>query len=441
MHRTEYLVDLLTAAGIDAPSDNYVQVQRVVLSGEVETAIFQHPPSKVTFPAIVIGRNATLQFGCGIREIAWPRIKKDVAFSISVESETGRELLFQTALSRRERYSDCAWQRYEVDLSKYEGRSVVFVLQTRAKRSTEYAWAAWADPQIVHEVAAKKNHRRADRHPHVFLITADALPARHLGCYGSPDVETPHLDQLAADGVLFEQAWSQSCITFGSYISLLTGVHAAQHGVTREWQPFPLSHTDLPQTLAAHGYHTVLTVSSGEMAERNNRLDQLFEEVLPSFSNPTQAGEVTTRQFINWFEQRPDQPVFSWLHYFDAHPPTLPPSPFNSKYYAGDPTNPRNTYLAQDVPKIRAVESLLVLQIGMPALERGEPVSEIVELLEDTAAVLKRESHFKPDLAEHILNPVNAPWVVASELNSENGWPDRRAKSKRKGPRVSCCNG
>ena len=404
MHRTEYLVDLLSAARIEAPAANYVQVQRVVLNGEVETAIFQHPPSTVTFPAIVIGRNATLKFGCGIREIAWPLIKDDVEFSISGETEAGRKLIFQTAISRRDRYSDCAWQRHELDLSQYEGKSTSFVLQTRAKRSAEYAWATWADPQIVHEVARKQDHRRDDQHPHVFLITADALPARHLRCYGSPDVETPHLDELAGDGVLFEQAWSQSCLTFGSYVSLLTGLHPAEHGVMREWQPFPVSRTDLPRTLAAHGYHTVLTVSSGEMSERNNYLEQIFQEVLPTFSNPTQDGEVTTRQFIKWFAQRPDKPVFSWLHYFDAHPPGMPPSPFNSKYYAGDPTNQLNTYRAQDVPKIRAVESLLVLQIGMPALERGEPVAEIVELLEDTAAVMKRESDFKPDLAVHILN-------------------------------------
>ncbi|HEY5838001.1 MAG TPA: sulfatase-like hydrolase/transferase, partial [Pyrinomonadaceae bacterium] len=402
--RTEYLVDLLSAARIDAPSDNYVQVQRVVLNGEVETAIFQHPPSTACFPPIVIGRNATLKFGCGIREIAWTRIKHDVEFSISVEAESGRELLFQTALKRRDRYSDCAWQRHELDLSKYEGRSIVLVLRTRSKRSTEYAWAAWADPQIAHEVAAKQGRRRTDRHPHVFLITADALPARHLGCYGSRDVETPHLNELAAEGVLFEQAWSQSCLTLGSYVSLLTGLHPAEHGVMREWQPFPLSRIDLPRTLAAHGYHTLLGVSSGEMSGRDNYLEQLFHEVLPTLSNPMQDGEVTTRQFINWFERRPDQPIFSWLHYFDAHPPGMPPSPFNSKYYAGDPTDPRNTYLAQDVPKIRAVESLLVLQIGMPALERGQPVAEIVELLEDTAAVLKGESNFRPDLAEHILS-------------------------------------
>jgi hypothetical protein len=140
------------------------------------------------------------------------------------------------------------------------------------------------------------------------------------------------------------------------------------------------------------------------MSERNNYLEQLFEDVLPTFSNPMQDGQVTTRQFINWFDQRPDKPIFSWLHYFDVHPPGMPPSPFNSKYYAGDPTNQLNAYRAQDVAKIRAVESLLVLQIGMRALERGEPVAEIIELLEDTAAVLKREHDFRPDLAEHILN-------------------------------------
>src|ERR1700741_145081 len=93
------------------------------------------------------------------------------------------------------------------------------------RRSTEYAWAGWANPRIVHDVETSASPRRQDRHPHVFLITADALSARYLASYGHPKIETPHLDQLAAEGVLFEQAWSQSCMTFGSYVSILTGLH------------------------------------------------------------------------------------------------------------------------------------------------------------------------------------------------------------------------
>jgi hypothetical protein len=44
------------------------------------------------------------------------------------------------------------------------------------------------------------------------------------------------------------------------------------------------------------------------------------------------------------------------------------------------------------------------MRAAMRLLERGEPVAEVIDILEDTAAVLRGHSDFKPDLAEHVLN-------------------------------------
>ena len=44
----------------------------------------------------------------------------------------------------------------------------------------------------------------------VVLITLDATRPDHLGCYGCTGAETPNLDQLAREGVLFENARAQS---------------------------------------------------------------------------------------------------------------------------------------------------------------------------------------------------------------------------------------
>ena len=44
----------------------------------------------------------------------------------------------------------------------------------------------------------------ADRGFDVVLITLDTQRTDHLGCYGSSEVATPHIDALAASGVLFE---------------------------------------------------------------------------------------------------------------------------------------------------------------------------------------------------------------------------------------------
>ena len=406
MLRTEYLIDLLGSASIEAPAENYVDLERMILAREVETAIFQHPPSSITFPALNIAKEAKLCFGWGVKEVAWSHIKNEVRFTISIESAKGRETFFDAMLHPRKRKSDRGWHKHEFDLSRFEGQSIRIILQTRTgwRRSTEYAWAGWANPRVVHDVSVSAPVMRKDRYPHIFLLTADALPARYLGCYGHPKVQTPHLDRLAADGVLFEQAWSQSCMTLGSYVSILTGQHPHEHGVSREWQPFPVSQINLANALQARGYHSLFAASSRELSGRNNLLDQVFTEVLPTYSNPMQDGAVTTRQFIRWFEQRPERPCFSWIHYFDVHPPSMPPAPFNSMYYSDDPTDRQREYRPADVAEIRSVESVLILRASMPLLERGQPVAEVVDVLEDTAAVLKGRSDLRPDLAEHVLN-------------------------------------
>ena len=182
MIRTEYLIDLLATASIEAPADNYVDIERMILAREVETAIFQHPPSSITFSGLRIGKQAKLHFACGIKEVAWPLIKNEVRFAIRVESST-EEILFEAKLHPRKRSADCGWHKQELDLRPFEGQFVRIILQTRVgwRRSTEYAWSGWANPVIVHDVSVDASSPRHDRHPHIFLLTADALPSRYLG--------------------------------------------------------------------------------------------------------------------------------------------------------------------------------------------------------------------------------------------------------------------
>src|SRR5204863_5858693 len=149
----------------------------------------------------------------------------------------------------------------------------------------------------------------------------------------------------------------------------------------------------------AHDYHTVFAASSRELSGRVNYLDRVFDDVLPTLSNPMQEGEVTNRKFFGRFSQRPDQPCFAWIHYFDVHPPLMSGPPFDSMYYAGDPTDVRNEYRSSDIERIHSVESSLILGSLLPALAAGEPVAEAIDILEDTAAVLVDRSDFRPDLA------------------------------------------
>ncbi|MBB6730862.1 sulfatase-like hydrolase/transferase [Cohnella zeiphila] len=59
--------------------------------------------------------------------------------------------------------------------------------------------------------------------PHILLITTDELRKDALGCYGNEAVATPNLDRLAAQGILFDRAYSASPWCLPSRCALLTG--------------------------------------------------------------------------------------------------------------------------------------------------------------------------------------------------------------------------
>ncbi len=67
--------------------------------------------------------------------------------------------------------------------------------------------------------------------PNVVLIMTDNHGAWTLGCYGSPDIRTPNIDRLAADGTLFTRAFSSNPVCSPTRATFLTGLIPSQHGV------------------------------------------------------------------------------------------------------------------------------------------------------------------------------------------------------------------
>ncbi len=65
----------------------------------------------------------------------------------------------------------------------------------------------------------------------VILISIDTLRADHLPAYGYAGLRTPNLDALRADGVLFQNAYSQVPLTLPSHTALFTGLLPPQNGV------------------------------------------------------------------------------------------------------------------------------------------------------------------------------------------------------------------
>src|SRR5436189_5481709 len=71
----------------------------------------------------------------------------------------------------------------------------------------------------------------APRQLNLLLVTIDTLRADRLGCYGDSRIETPNLDRIARQGVLFENAVAPAPLTAPSHASMLTGVYPTVHKV------------------------------------------------------------------------------------------------------------------------------------------------------------------------------------------------------------------
>jgi arylsulfatase A-like enzyme len=101
--------------------------------------------------------------------------------------------------------------------------------------------------------------------PNIIIILADDLGYGELGCYGQTQIQTPNLDQMAAEGMRFTDHYAGSTVCAPSRCCLMTGLHTGHAYVrgNKEMQPmgqFPLpAKTEtLPRMLKRAGYTTGL---------------------------------------------------------------------------------------------------------------------------------------------------------------------------------------
>ena len=68
-----------------------------------------------------------------------------------------------------------------------------------------------------------------DRRPNILLIVSEDH-GPNLGCYGDRTARTPHLDQLASEGVRFENAYTTQAVCSPGRASIFTGLYPHQNG-------------------------------------------------------------------------------------------------------------------------------------------------------------------------------------------------------------------
>ncbi len=138
----------------------------------------------------------------------------------------------------------------------------------------------------------------AGRRPNVLFVAVDDLRPE-LGCYGVPEIRTPHLDRLASQGIMFQRAFAQVAACSPSRASLMTGMRPDSTRVWTLGEEFRKTIPDvvtMPQHFHAFGYYTV-------------SIGKIFHNHMPDV--------------VSWDEADLRPPVFSTPEWVDREPESI----------------------------------------------------------------------------------------------------------------------
>ena len=194
------------------------------------------------------------------------------------------------------------------------------------------------------------SQRALDTDPPVLLITVDTLRRDHVSVYGGDFAQTPAIDELASEGVVFDNAVTPFPETAPAHAAIFTGTHPVRTGVLSNGHALPGRYLTLAERLAAEGYATSAFVSSFAVDSRTG-LDQGFQaydddffplvrglsgirlaslglRALMRFGDPLKyrsllerEGEQTLGRALGWLRDHGQRPFFMWVHLFEPHAP------------------------------------------------------------------------------------------------------------------------
>jgi len=127
----------------------------------------------------------------------------------------------------------------------------------------------------------------------IVLVSIDGIPATDLSAYGAERTDTPAIDALASESVVFDRAYTHSTQSLPAHASLLTGRLPIEHGV-RDDAGFAIGSdtSTLAGLLRNRGFATGAAVSSFLLRQRTG-LGQgfsFFDDDMPAGSTDAQAA-------------------------------------------------------------------------------------------------------------------------------------------------------
>jgi arylsulfatase len=209
-----------------------------------------------------------------------------------------------------------------------------------------------------------------DDRPHIVLITTDQQRGDCTGIDGHPFLETPHLDQLANEGVYFSRAYSPCPVCVPARMVMMTGLSPHHSGYFSNTGKKLENEETLPRALGRLGYQTQL-IGKGHFSPQRARLG--FDNTIINESGRYREGDDyhrwlsktpyagleratsignndvfarrsvvpethhvntwTANECIDFLDRRdPTCPFFLWMSFSRPHSQYDPPAPYDQMY-------------------------------------------------------------------------------------------------------------
>lgn len=162
----------------------------------------------------------------------------------------------------------------------------------------------------------------------VVVIVLDAAGARHFGCYGHARQTTPNIDRIAAEGVVFDRAYTPAVFTRSAMASVWTSQLPDEHHASVSYdEPLPPGIPTLAGIASAAGITTSAFVGN-DMAGAAFGLDRGFAE----FHRVSHRSDRIRGVLNGWFSRNAARRFLAYVHYREPHYPFDPPPPFDALF-------------------------------------------------------------------------------------------------------------
>ena len=290
-------IDILSVSLVPVEADFTsapVGVSSESLEGQSRRTLYTHTPARLTYQ-VQIPEAGRLDVGLrGVRQDV------PVTFRVTATPEGGEpDTLLEEVVTESAR-----WAQRRVDLSRFAGQTVSLALEADAEPSGSVA--LWAAPTI-------SGTPRID-HPNIIFYVIDGAGADLMSLYGYNRRTTPNLERLAAEGTVFDRAYSNSGWTRPSTASFMTSLqHSVLGGFRGGPDPIPAGAVTMAEHLHGAGYQTAVFTTNPNAASFS-RLQRGVDIMRDRGMAQHSISSVELhREFWSWRTDYPGAPY--WVHF------------------------------------------------------------------------------------------------------------------------------